>query len=82
MLAGRNRAQSIAESQHFRAVRRHDLHRLLWGEPSLDEQLVIALIGVAGNGADTARIGAGAEQTAGLHEGALELHPFLHCPAP
>ena len=46
-------------------------------EARFDQQLVVALVAVAGDRADAARIRAGAEQTARLHERALELHRLL-----
>src|SRR5206468_13075891 len=58
-------------------VRRHDLNRLLRSKPRLDQQLVVTLVAVPRNGAQTARVRSGPQQPAGLHERALEFHRLL-----
>ena len=74
---GLNRANPFVEAEDLGAVRRHDLNRLLRRKPRLDQQLVVALVAVPRDGAEAARIRSGAEQSARLHERALEFHRLL-----
>src|SRR6185436_2424001 len=76
-LARRYRTGAVGYSQDLRAVRGHDLHRLFGGEAGFDQQLVIALVAVARDFTQAARIRARPEKSSGFHELALELHRFL-----
>src|SRR5688500_16580765 len=49
-----NRPDPLVEAENLRAVRRHDLNRLLGREPRLDEELVVPLVAVPGDRAQTA----------------------------
>ena len=73
-----NRANPLVEAEDLGAVRRHDLNRLLWREPRLDQQLVVALVAVPrdGSSGSTDPIPAPSNPPR-LHERPVEFHRLL-----